>query len=166
MSDPTQSPAEVSVRESRVTERNRIPMSVPQPRLAIPAMPGFFLYWHLGKNVPRALQAGYEFVNQEEVALSHMGISSERESADMGTRLSTPAGADHFDAEGQPERLYLMKLRQEWRDADLRIKEKRSEETLAALRVGAIGADQGQDMSNRYVGEGNRNIFKPPKRSR
>lgn len=165
MSDQTQSPASISASQPAVTERTRIPMSIPQPRLAVVPIPGYHQYWFLGRNVPRARQAGYEFVEQGEAELSHMGVSSERESADLGTRVSTPAGADHFDAQGQPERLYLMKIRQEWRDADLEAKQKRSEETLAALRIGSVGAQPGQDLSHRYTGEQNRNIFKPPKRS-
>jgi len=168
MSDQTNSPADVAVSENTkadaVSARTRIPMSVPQPRLSVPDIPGYFCYWHLGKNVPRAKQAGYSFVEPEEIALAMNGVSSDREGADLGTRVSTPAGTDHFDAQGQPERLYLMKLPQAWRDDDLDAKGKKSEELLGALRVGTLGGSGG-DTSNRYTGEQNRNIFKPQKRS-
>jgi len=168
MSDDTQSPAAVAVSSNTntdvVNERTRIPMSVPQPRLSVPDIPGYFLYWFLGKNVPRAKQAGYEFVEDAEIALAHKGVSSDREGADLGTRVSTPAGSDAFDAQGQPERLYLMKLPQQWRDADLKDKAEKSEELLGALRVGAL-TGPGGDTSNRYTGEQNRNIFRPQKRS-
>jgi hypothetical protein len=148
----------------KVTERNRIPMNSPQPRLTVPEIPGFEQYWFLGKNVPKAQRAGYVFVTPEETELSEVGIASDREGADLGTRVSTPAGAEMFDVTGQPERLYLMKIPKEFADADKLARDKQSEELLANLRVGAAGADGNQDMSNRYVGKQNHNIFKPPKR--
>lgn len=167
MSDQNESPAASAVsqktNEDVVSSRTRIPMSVPQPRLAVPDLPGYFLYWFLGKNTARARQAGYEFVEDTEIEMAHKGISSDREGADLGSRVSTPAGQDAFDSQGQPERLYLMKLRQEWREEDIKAKSVKSEETLAALRVGALASTG--DTSNRYTGEQNRNIFRPQKRS-
>ena len=148
----------------KVTERNRIPMNVPQPRLTVPEIPGFDQYWFLGKNVPKAMRAGYEFVTPEETILSEVGIASEREGADLGTRVSTPAGAEMYDAMGQPERLYLMKIKKEWSEADRKARDAESEELLGKLRVGAAGANGSEDMSNRYTGKQNHNIFKPPKR--
>ena len=146
-------------------ERKRIPMSVPTQRLAVPEMPGFHLYWFLGKNCPRAIQAGYDFVQADEVMLTESGVGSDRESADLGTRVSTMAGADMFDAAGQPERLYLMKIRKEWWDEDQKSREAKSDEFLAALKIGTAGQGAGQDNSNRYGGVQQTNIFKPPKRS-
>lgn len=156
---PDRNPAQ----SSGVPERKRIPMSIPQTRLSVPEIPGFVLYWHLGKNVQRAIKAGYEFVQDDELELSESGVSSTRESADLGTRVSSAAGAEMLDAQGQPERLYLMKLRKEWWDDDQKAKEKGSEELLQSLRIGSPNG--AGDTTNRYVGEQNKNIFKPPKRS-
>jgi hypothetical protein len=48
-------PSEPAAR--RVTEATRVPMSLPTTKLSVPQLPGYYLYWHLGKNVPAATAA-------------------------------------------------------------------------------------------------------------
>ena len=146
--------------EKRVTAATRIPMSVPQTRLSIPDLPGYHLHWMLGKNVPRALQAGYQFVDQEEVAVVNQDLAgdpSEGSGTDLGSRVSVTAGGE-LDHAGQPERLYLMKLPMEFWEADQAILAERNEAIAARIRGGH--PDTGGDQSNRYLKTGQQ-LFVP-----
>lgn len=95
--------------------RQRIPMSVPVPRLAVPEIPGFKLRWFYGDpgRIQRAMQGGYEFVNRDEVALNNRDLlgsdSAMSGNTDMGTRVSIISGGD-VGADGQVARMYLMKI--------------------------------------------------------
>lgn len=150
----------------------RIPMSVPQLRLEVPAIPGYFLYWHLGKDVPRALRAGYDFVNEDEVDVANLGLADDASrsgNSDMGSRISYFAGGVE-EGSNQPQRLYLMKLPQELRDQDLALKEAGNEKIAAALRGGqnpsnAPGAphESADDRLKRYLKSG-QDLFVPKKR--
>src|SRR5438105_15809557 len=76
-------------------KRKRIPMSVPRPRLSVPELPGYFLYWHLERNVPAALQAGYEFVNSNELPINQLNVATDstvRGNADMGRHIRVVGG--------------------------------------------------------------------------
>jgi hypothetical protein len=81
----------------------------------------------------------------------------------MGSRISVLSGNEQ-DAAGKPVRLVLMKLPQEWRDADMKVQAQRADSTVSALRS-EQGVNQEEaakrqhDMSNRYRGDSNRNIF-------
>ena len=100
-------------------ERQRIPFSTPQQRLAVPDIPGYKTYWFRGEptRIERALQAGYEFVDRGEVKLNNrdlLGSSSvEDGNSDLGTRVSIVASGE-LDKAGQPARLILMKIKEEW----------------------------------------------------
>lgn len=149
--------------QKRITEANRIPMTLPQTRLAVPEIPGHYLYWFLGQNVPRAQRAGYEFVDEGEVELNNSGIgddTSRSGSTDLGSRVSVGAGG-LIDGTTEPQRLYLMKIRQEWRDKDVQALEAVNEQIAAALRgghtpPGATGApgETSQDKLQRYLKAG------------
>jgi hypothetical protein len=100
--------------------RKRIPMSVPLRKLEVPEIPGYYLYWFRDENVPRAMQAGYEFVEPSEVNLNPMsgnpGASTEMNgNTDLGNRVSLINGTTEG---GRPVQAVLMKLKQEWRDED------------------------------------------------
>ena len=155
--------------QKRVTEATRIPMSLPQLRLEIPEIPGFHLHWFLGKNISRALRAGYQYVDAEEVNAAVTGLADDPSwngSTDMGTRVSVIAGGT---AEGtnQPERLYLMKLPQEWRDKDVAALEAVNENVAKALRGGNAPAMNGgnsgetsEDVRRKYLKTG-QDLFYP-----
>jgi hypothetical protein len=140
-----------------VTERNRIPMSVPVAKLAVPEIPGYRLYWFRGEpgRIRRAEQAGYEFVERGEVELTSHDLAggSEDGNNDLGTRVTRSAG-DLVGEDGQPTSLVLMKIREEWAQADEQLKEDRNEAIAAALRGGLMGSekDRPDDRDARYVG--------------
>ncbi len=125
---PEQKPAESSVANPKTPDyiadimagrRKRVPMSTATRKMEVAAIDGFYLYWHLETNVPAALQAGYEFVDRAEANLVNVGLAADRTNSgntDLGTRVSMIGSLS--GTQGGPERAYLMKLRQEWRDED------------------------------------------------
>lgn len=138
-------------------ERKRIPMSVPVQRLEAPDMPGFHLHWFRGdaERIQRAVDAGYEFVDPREILVNNVslgGDSSLSGSTDMGSQVSIVSGQE-VGKDGQAMRLILMKQKQEWHEADMKITEARNEQVAAALRGGMIGAqnDRAGDTQHRYV---------------
>ena len=138
----------------RVTEATRIPMSIPVLQLSVPEIPGYHLHWFLAKNIARAKAAGYEFVDEEEVAVNNRGVADNLEesgSSDLGTRVSVIGG---MDEQNNPERLYLMKLRDDWHDEDVRKLGERNDKIAQALRAGLIGAENDPDAGKRYLKQG------------
>lgn len=116
METPEINPANVPAAQQ--TRRRRIPMSVPTRKLEVPALPGFYLYWFRESNVPRAQDAGYEFVTRDEISLNQHGVGSDRGlsgNTDMGSNVSIVAGVAEG---GGVERAVLMKLKQEWHKED------------------------------------------------
>lgn len=138
--------------------RTRIPMSVPQQKLVIPEIPGFHLHWMLGtpERLAQAKRAGYVFVEHGEVEAVETGLANDAlgdGSSDMGSQVSVVAGGT--DGAGQPVRLVLMKLKQEWWDEDQRALEAKSDALIDSLRAGRIDAGQAgelqSDRQKRYV---------------
>jgi hypothetical protein len=100
--------------EKKVKDKTRIPMSVPQLRLAVPEIPGYHLHWMLGTpaRLAQAQKAGYTFVEDDEADVNNFdlgGDASASGNSDMGSRVSLVAGGD-TGADGEATRLYLMKL--------------------------------------------------------
>ena len=126
-------------------QRKRIPLSVPQLRLEVPPIPGHSLYWFLEKNTLRALQGGYEFVDQKEVSLNARNVASLQGNTDMGSRVSVVAGTG---ADGQPESLFLMKIKQEWFNDDQALLADRNHQIQNAIKHGSLNDDE---KSTRYV---------------
>lgn len=131
------------------SERKRIPMSVPQARLAVPDIPGYHMHWFRGEagRIQRAMQAGYEFVDEGEVQVNNrlLGLDPIKSgNTDMGTRVSQIAGGDDIDATGQATRLYLMKIKQElWEEDQKALTEPGSR--LDGVRKGLLGGTLGSD---------------------
>ena len=156
----------------RVTEATRIPMNLPATKLAVPEIPGHYLYWFLGSNIPRAQKAGYEFVTEDEVDVVNAGLAddaSKSGSTDLGTRISVVAGG-FSEGTTEPQRLYLMKLRSEWHDQDVLALEKVNDRVAAALRGGQAMAGSGNapeetplDRASRYLKKG-QDLFIPKRR--
>jgi hypothetical protein len=144
----------------KVTEKTRIPMSVPVARLAVQEIPGFHLHWFNGTpdRIARALQGGYEFVEQGEVSLNNRVLGSDVAkdgNTDMGTRVSQAAGTE-IGADGQPVRLYLMKIKQEWWEADQKAlvsDGSRLDNVRKALLGGSVGAEKqsAEDRQQTYL---------------
>lgn len=113
--------------------RKRIPMSIPQRRLEVPPIAGYHLHWFTDANVPRAIQAGYEFVDSKEVPVNQLGVATSRSisgNADLGSHVKVIGGVGE---DGKPSYLTLMKLKEEWWQEDQRTLEKRNADTLAAI---------------------------------
>lgn len=145
-----------TARES-TAERKRIPMSVPVQKLEAPAIPGYHLHWFNGtaERIQRALDGGYEFVDERETRVNSVGLGNESTQSgntDMGSRVSVVGGSE-IGRDGQPIRLILMKIKQEWYDEDQKILEERNDKVVAALTSGLVGAAQDRpgDTQHRYL---------------
>jgi hypothetical protein len=143
--------------ETTSAERKRIPMSVPVQRLEVPDIPGYHQHWFLGtsERLQRAMDGGYEFVDEREVKINNVslgGDSAASGSTDMGSRVSIVSGQE-VGKDGQPVRLVLMKIRQEWWEDDQQLIEDRNTKVRDSLLGGMIGAenDRPGDTQHRYV---------------
>ncbi len=135
-------------------ERKRIPMSVPVQKLEAPDIPGYHLHWFLGTpdRLQRAFDGGYEFVDERETRINNVslgGDSTQSGNTDMGSRVSVVSGQE-VGKDGQPTRLVLMKIKQEWWDEDQKLVEARNEQVAAALRGGTMGAQQDAPGDSRF----------------
>jgi hypothetical protein len=143
--------------QRQITEATRVPMNLPNLKLAVPEVPGYYLYWHLGKNVKAALRAGYTHVEDDELDVVQHGVANsaaESGSSDMGSRISILAGGSVADDDPEPARLYLMKLPMEWHEQDTEALGKKNEAIAAALRGGALGSENDPDRAKRVMKAG------------
>jgi hypothetical protein len=138
-----------------VADRIRIPMSVPMRKLEAPEIPGYHTHWVKESNVSRALQAWYEFVDEKEVPLNQHGVGTDKSisgNTDLGSHISIVAG---IGANGQPERLILMKLKEEYWLADRKKIDERNAQIMGSIFRGETILDKGpvsQDVKeHRYV---------------
>jgi len=139
-------------------ERKRVPMSVPVQKLEVPDIPGYHLHWFTSDpaRIQRALDGGYEFVDEREVQTNNVslgGDSAASGNTDMGSRVSVVSG-NELGRDGQPGRLMLMKIKQEWYEEDQKLVEARNTRVADALTGGMIGIDTAKDRGdagNRYV---------------
>lgn len=154
-------------------ERKRIPMSVPVQKLEAPEIPGFHLHWFMNSpdRIQRAIDAGYEFVDQREIKINNVslgGDSAASGNTDMGSRVSVVSGQE-IGRDGQPTRLILMKIRQEWYEEDQKLVGERSAQIAQALTQGTLGSekDADGDSRQRYVDKARTKIpdlFKPKRK--
>jgi hypothetical protein len=138
-------------------ERKRIPMSTPVRKLEVPEIPGYHLHWFMNTSarVQRAIEGGYEFVDEREVRINSVALGGDSASSgntDMGSRVTVLSGSE-LDTDGQPARLVLMKIKLEWYEEDQKLNEDRNERVAEALRGGTMGAekDASGDTRMRYV---------------
>lgn len=134
-------------------KRRRIPLSVPRRKLEVTPIPGFVLYWFKESNISIAIDAGYDFVDNREVSLNQtteVNSSDSSGNTDLGSRVSVLG--DKIGERGVPERLVLMKIREEWWREDRELLDNQNAEILRSVfGDGAIvGAGQG-DHSQSYV---------------
>ena len=151
-------------------QRKRIPMSVPVQRLEAAEIPGYHLHWFKGdlSRIQRALEGGYEYVAPREMHVNSVGLGNDSVASgntDMGSRVSIVSGTE-IGTDGQPVRLVLMKIKQEWYEEDQKIVDDRNELVAASLRGGLFGSERDApgDSATRYVDK-NRTVipdlFKP-----
>jgi hypothetical protein len=132
-------------------------MSVPVQRLEAPDIPGFHLHWFLGtpERLQRACDGGYEFVDPREAKINNVSLGGDSAlsgNTDMGSRVSVVSGQE-VGKDGQPTRLVLMKIKQEWWNEDQKLVEARNEQVAAALRGGLLGSEKDApgDTQMRYI---------------
>lgn len=151
-----------------------IPMSAPIQRLQVPERPGYVRYWFRGDagRIQRALQAGYQFVNQADVKVNNFDLGGDAKqsgSTDLGSRVSVITG-DETGFDGQPNRLYLMEIPKHLYERGQEFLEETNEGIAQALRSGLIGADEGgdrpADRQARYTKTGVPDFLNPVKRRR
>lgn len=140
--------------------RERMPMSLPELRLAVPEIPGYHVHWFRSDatRIERALKGGYQFVEQDEVQLNRTALGSGLEdqgSTDLGSRVSVASGGG--------ERLVLMKIQNQYWEEDQKLLEEKNESIASVIR-GDKGFQVAGDNSNRYAPMPNRNNL-IPKRS-
>lgn len=142
----------------------RIPMALPTLKLAVPEIPGYVCHWFrgTGQRLQQALNAGYVFVERDELVLQGFGLATSYDvdgNTDLGTRVSVAAGGD--DQAGQAGRLYLMKIKKElWLEDEELVFEKH-EQIAGQLRGDKGITEPGMDASQRYTRGENRNMFTP-----
>ena len=87
----------------------------PPAKLEVPPIPGYHLHWFLERNLAKAIAGWYEYVDPKDVPTLNGSIGGRTEgskSEDLGgSQVSQIAGVNE---QGQPEKLILMKIRQEW----------------------------------------------------
>lgn len=157
-----------NVPAKRLTEADIIPMDMPTLSLGVPEVPGFKLYWALGKNVLRMRRAGYTHVTPEDgIEIENGGLADGKDmsgSTDLGGNVSVLAGSDIDPQTNEPERLYLMKIPVELWEKVEAARENRNESIAAALRSGVAGADNDPDRMKRYMKQG-QDLFIPKRRN-
>src|ERR1041385_7307743 len=142
--------------ERMVTARNRVPMSVPHRTLEVPNIPGFYTHWVVSSagRIAQALRAGYTFVEQSELPgyeYNSAHVTGTEGNSDLGSRVSVVAGGYDDDSK-QSLRLYLMKLPDEFREADNAARDAEGMEFIGELRSNVNPNNQTSgDTSNRYV---------------
>ena len=154
--------------------RRRIPMSVPVLKLETAEIPGYHLHWFMNSpaRLQRALDGGYEFVDEREIQINNVslgGTSAVSGNTDLGTRVSIVSGQE-VGKDGQPSRLVLMKIKEEWYQEDRQVLEARNTQIRDSLVGGMIGAehDGAGDRQQRYVDKSRTAIpdfFKPKRKS-
>lgn len=139
----------------RVTAETRIPMGGPEQQLAVPDIEGYVLHWFLDSpgRIPRALAAGWEFVEHGELKLNNRSLTSDPGgdgNSDMGTRVSVYGAPG--ERGGETRRLYLMKIKKEWYEADMQARQKETDAVVDALKRGRVGIAEEveNDGSHRY----------------
>lgn len=161
MNDLSQNPTVEPGKPAR--ERNRIPLSVPQRKLEVPEMPGYYLRWFKGtpQRLAQAERAGFEFVGTDEIQLNNVvlgGDALKDGNSDLGSRVSVVEGSE-VDRQGQAVCLYLMKQKREWYLEDQAQVQKRNDSVAEALtssyRAGQVGGfmpgEPAEDKAARYV---------------
>jgi hypothetical protein len=153
-----------SAQAHRVTEDSRVPMNAPHQRLAVPEIPGFHLHWFTSGRVHRALRAGYTHVVPEDgVDVMNTGLADPKSavgSTDLGENISIISGDGVPEGQDEPDRLYLMKLPQEWWEKDQKALLARNESIAATLRGGLAGAEDDPEKAKRYLKSG-QDLFIP-----
>lgn len=142
----------------RVTAATRIPMSGKNLKLAVTQIPGYYMAWIRSDRVEESRNAGYVHVSKEECTVTNSYPAddvSNSGSTDLGSVVSV-AASSFADQDGRVPRLFLMKLRIEWREMDEKKRLDSSNDLVDKLRG---GTNVDVDPGSRYVpGRGGREM--------
>jgi len=146
-----------------ITERTRIPLSVPQRKLEVPDISGYYTRWFRGtpQRLAQAERAGFTFVTPDEIQLNNVSLGGDAKkdgNSDLGDRVSVVEGSE-IDGGGQAVRMYLMKQKLEHYKEDAELSQKRNDSIAdaltAAYRQGSVGGaapgERPEDQAARYV---------------
>jgi hypothetical protein len=138
------------------------PMSVGMRRLEVAEKDGWHRHWFRATagNIARAKQAGYRFVEQDEVDLNDFDLAGDGQSkgTDLGSRVTVTSG-DGTD------KLVLMECPEHLYQHGQNIHMEEVHKTAEALKGGMVGkgkqGETGKDVENRYseVSVKGRNLF-------
>lgn len=147
-------PANQNGLAAEAPRRRRVPLSIPRRKLEVAPIPGFVLYWFKESGINAAIQGGYEFVGANEVILNQVNQANPSDSSgntDLGSRVSIVG--DPIGERGVPERLVLMKIREEFWREDRQILDSENARVIQSIFGGEIiAADAGLgDHSHSYV---------------
>lgn len=134
------------------------PMGSGVMKLEVPQRDGYVRRWFRGEpgRVQRAMQAGYTFVDRNDVSLNNFdlgGDAKESGNTDMGSRVSVISG-EGADSTGQPLRMYLMECPEEVYEYSRSFVDARNGSVADALRGGTQegGDDESAvDRQSRYT---------------
>lgn len=128
------------------THRERVPFSANRKRLQVDRkFDGCVIRWFNDQDdrVQRALDAGYEFVDRDDVKqVGDKDVTNGN--TDMNSKVSRVVGRT---AENKPIRAYLMKIRKDWYDQDQSLKQEKNALVDEAIRAGKAG---GADVPKSY----------------
>jgi len=133
------------------------PMSGATLRLEVPERSGWHRHWFRGtqNRLARAQQAGYNFVDPDDVDVNNFDLAGDSKSAgstDLGTRISVTSGDGNED--GSPSRMYLMECPEAIFKYAQGLLMDINDSTAAALRGGLVGSggsgENSADISSRY----------------
>lgn len=139
--------------DERAEVKQRVSMSAPSLKMQVDCPDGYVCYWfndYPGR-VQRAIQAGYEFVDPEEVNVALTCYADDPAisgNTDLGSRVSLVVG----EYQGHPLRAYYMKIREEWYKEDQEALDARCQSMDRQIYKGLVGheEDQSQDRDKRY----------------
>lgn len=146
------------------------PMTTGVKRLEVPDKEGYHRHWFRGTpdRLQRAQQAGYRFVDKEDLGdevnnFDLAGDSAESGNSDMGTRVSVVSG-DDVGGNGQPARMYLMECPDELFEYAQSVLADRNGQIADALMAGEVGKGKGgenqEDMNKTYLRNKPSDLFK------
>lgn len=121
------------------------PMSVGMRRLEVPDRDGWHRHWFRGNpgNIAKAKQAGYQFVDPDDVSLNDFDLAGNGESTgtDLGTRVSVSSG------DGS-ERLYLMECPERLFNYAQSLHMETVHATAESLKGGTVGKGKGGETGD------------------
>ena len=130
----------------REFRKKRIPFGGGRQKLSVPKVDGYRGYWFndVGGRIADAINAGYQFIDQQQ---NLMGVGTALDgNTDLGTLVSKVVGTNEM---GQPQRAYLMYIRQDWYREDQKAKDEELKKVDEAIKGGKF--QLGQEGHRTYV---------------